>query len=260
MGVLDKIIETKKERLKSAKSASPLASLKSAITDQPPPRDFASAIKRGNGIRLIAELKKASPSKGLIRADFDPTVISRIYADRADAISVLTEEDFFSGDIAYIKAAKAASSLPALRKDFIFDEYQIFESRANSADAVLLIAAALEKNQAAEYLALAAELGLAVLFEVHNMPELETALAIGADIIGINNRNLTTLDVDLQTTFDLKAEVPEGRTLVSESGIRAREDITRLDAAGVDAMLIGTAFMEAPNIGSKMDELLGRQA
>lgn len=221
-------------------------------------RDFGSAIKRnGEKIKLIAELKKASPSKGLIRKDFDPIKICSIYDEKnVNAISVLTEEDFFQGHLSYIKTVKDIASKPILRKDFIFDEYQIYESRVNHADAILLIAAILEKNQAKEYLHLAEELGLHVLFEVHDEYDLEKALSIDADIIGINNRNLKTLKIDLTTTFRLKKDIPRGKTVVSESGIKDRNDVIKLQDAGVDAMLIGTSLMEAEDIGRKIDEFM----
>ena len=223
------------------------------------PRDFRAAIKRGDRhIRLIAEVKKASPSKGVIRKDFDPVGIARIYEDKAvDAISVLTEEDFFSGDLGYIPQIRKAVTRPVLRKDFIFEEYQIYESRASGADAVLLIAAMLDTAQAGDYLELARELGLSVLFEVHSFEELEKALSLKADIIGINNRDLKTLSMDLNATFLLKKEIPSDRVVVSESGIKTRDDVTRLDERGVDAMLIGTTLMESRDIGKKIDELRG---
>lgn len=257
MSVLQKIVEKKKERLSYAKGMVSLPELRSRIMDIGKPRDFRKAIKKLNGhIKLIAEIKKASPSKGVIRWDFDPVKIARIYEEKAaDAISVLTEEDFFSGDLNYISSVKKIVTRPVLRKDFIFDEYQIYESRANGADAVLLIAALLDRLQAEEYLHLCKELGLAVLFEVHNHGELEKALHADTDIIGINNRDLKTLVVDLNTTFLLKKEIPDGKIAVSESGIRAREDAQRLEDAGIDAMLIGTSLMESKDIGKKIDEL-----
>lgn len=242
----------------ASKAKLPLAEVKARALDTAPPLDFKSAITRkGRSIRLIAELKKASPSKGLIRPDFDPARIARAYARRAHALSVLTEEDFFQGDLRFIRDAKTASGLPALRKDFIFDPYQIYEARSAGADAVLLISSALDGTQAGELLGLAKELGMSVLFEVHHTDELGMALDIGADIIGINNRDLGTLKVNIETTFDLLRDMPNGKTVVSESGIRTRQDVIRLGEAGVDAMLIGTAFMESADISAKMDELMG---
>jgi indole-3-glycerol phosphate synthase len=259
MGILDEIVSKKKERLGIAKSGVPLKGIKSRIADAGKPRDFRSAIKRNpdEKINLIAEIKKASPSKGVIRENFDPLEIASIYEKKADAISVLTEEDFFQGRLEFISAVKTITTIPLLRKDFIFDEYQIYESRANEADAILLIAAILSKNQAEEYLHLAGELGLSVLFEVHDLKELEMALSVNAEIIGINNRDLKTLKIDLNNTFKIKKEIPSDKIVVSESGIKTRDDIVRLESAGIDAVLIGTSFMEAKDIGKKIEELFG---
>lgn len=259
MSVLGKIVEKKKEQLAYAKSATPLASLKSLARNIPEPRNFAEAIRRTRTpIRLIAEVKKASPSKGLIRADFNHIAIASVYEEKkVDAVSVLTEEDFFQGKLEFLEEVKQLVSCPVLRKDFIFDEYQIYEARANKADAILLIGAILGLKQAEEYLGAARELGLSVLFEVHDFAELETALRIYAPVIGINNRNLKTLEIDLNTTFELKKEIPKDRIVVSESGIRTRDDVLRLEESGIDAMLIGTSFMESQNIAEKIDNLRG---
>lgn len=261
MSILTKIIEKKKERLLSAKSMAPLAELKSLIREIEKPVDFQTAITRDkNAIKLIAEIKKASPSKGLIRNNFNHIEIARIYEnEKADAISVLTEEDYFQGNLSFLTDVKMTTTRPVLRKDFIFDEYQIYEARANRADAILLIAAILDKNQAEEYLHLALELGMSVLFEVHDMDELDMALLIKAPVIGINNRNLKTLKIDLNTSLELKKEVPEDRIVVAESGIRTREDVLRLQEAGLDAMLIGTSFMESQDIAEKIQELKGKK-
>lgn len=258
MDVLKKIVEAKSKRLEHAKSLCPVNELKDRLWDIEKARDFKSAVKRNSeGIRLIAEIKKASPSKGVIKKDFDPIKIASIYNEKpVSAISVLTEEDFFQGHLSYIKAVKDIASKPVLRKDFIFDEYQIYESRANHADAVLLIGAILEKNQAEEYLHLSREIGLSVLFEVHDEDDIEKALLINAEIIGINNRNLKTLNIDLSTTLRLKKNIPADKIIVSESGINNRDDVLRLQDAGIDAMLIGTSLMEARDIGEKIDELL----
>ena len=259
MTILDKIVDKKKDRVSYAKAITPLAELKSAIKNIPEPRGLAKALKRDHTpIRLIAEVKKASPSKGLIRADFSHTGIASVYeAKKVEAVSVLTEEDFFQGRLEFLEEVRRIVSCPVLRKDFIFDEYQIYEARAKTADAILLIAAILELKQTEEYLHLARELGLSVLFEVHDFAELETALRIHAPVIGINNRNLKTLAIDLNTTFELKKEIPEDRIVVSESGIRTREDVLRLDEAGIDAMLIGTSFMESQDIAGKIDDIRG---
>ena len=230
MSILRKIVEQKKKRVAYAKSATPLSELKDTIKHVSWPLNFSEAIRRDNSpIRLIAEIKKASPSKGLIRADFNHTAIASVYeAKKIDAISVLTEEDFFQGKLEFLEDVKKIVSCPLLRKDFIFDEYQIYEARAKTADAILLIAAILELKQAEEYLHLAQELGLSVLFEVHDFAELETALRVNAPVIGINNRNLKTLAIDLKTTFELKKEIPADRAVVSESGIKTRDDVLRL--------------------------------
>ena len=259
MSVLEKIIKAKKERLSSIRSTTPLGTLKSLIRDSDKPRDFQTAIRRDSStIKIIAEIKKASPLKGLIRGDFDHRKIASTYERvHVNAVSVITEEDFFQGKLEFLEEVKKIVSCPVLRKDFIFDEYQIFEARANKADAILLMASVLELRQAAEYLHLAGELGLAVLFEVHDFTELEIALRINAPVVGINNRNLRTLAIDLKTTFELKKEIPGDRIVVSESGIKTREDVLRLDEAGIDAMLIGTSLMESQDIAGKMDILRG---
>jgi indole-3-glycerol phosphate synthase len=262
MSILDAIVEKKRERIEEAKSRAPIGELKIRIDDMGAnTRDFTSAVKRpkGKGIRLIAEMKKASPSKGPIREDFHPAEIASAYAGRADAISVLTEEDFFLGSLAHLREAKGAAPLPVLRKDFIIDEYQLYESRAAGADAVLLIEALLDKKQAGEYLELARELGLGVLFEVRDEWGLEIALDIGAQIIGINNRDLKTFKIDLDTTLDLVEAIHTKRTVVSESGIEQRADVVKLSRAGVDAVLVGTAFMEATDIEAKIKELMGEK-
>jgi indole-3-glycerol phosphate synthase len=261
MTILENIVTKKKERLSRAKARNPLSGLKAAINDIPGPLDFENALRREGGrIHLIAEVKKASPSKGLIRQDFDHRAIASVYNEKkVNAISVLTEQDFFQGNLEFLSEVKRIASLPVLRKDFIFDEYQIYEARANHADAFLLIASILDSLQAEEYLHLAKELGMAVLFEVHDHEELEMALNINTPVIGINNRNLKTLQIDLNTTFALKQEIPADRIIVSESGIKSRGDVLRLEDAGVDAMLIGTAFMESEDIGRKIDELRGSE-
>jgi indole-3-glycerol phosphate synthase len=259
MSILKKIVELKKERLPYAKEKASIAHLRAVIKDLPMPLDFEQALKRQDGqIRFIAEVKKASPSKGLIRQDFNHKTIATVYKEnKVDAISVLTEEDFFQGRLEFLANVKSISLLPVLRKDFIFDDYQIYEARANQADAILLIAAILDEKQAEEYLHLSKEVGMAVLFEVHDHLELEMALRINAPVIGINNRNLKTLQIDMNTTLELKKEIPVDIIIVSESGIRTRDDVLRLEQAGIDAMLIGTSLMEAADIGRKIEELRG---
>jgi indole-3-glycerol phosphate synthase len=262
MGILDRIVSKKKQRLKDSRANLSIRALKTKIDDLEKPRNFTIAIKRSldEKIKLIAEVKKASPSKGVIRRDFDHLSIARTYEEKAvNAISVLTEEDYFKGSLAFLPEIKKISTIPILRKDFIFDEYQIYESRANEADAILLIAGILDKNQADEYLHLANELGLSVIFEVHNFEELEMALFVDSDIIGINNRNLDTLQVDMNTTFKLKKQIPYNKIVVSESGIKTRQDAKQIEDAGIDSVLIGTIFMEAEDIGKKIDEFMGKQ-
>jgi indole-3-glycerol phosphate synthase len=264
MGILDDIVLRRRERLAAAMRELPLREVRARARDAEAPRDFRAAVTRPRedglprgGIRLIAEVKRASPSRGVIRRDFDPRSIARAYDSRADAISVLTEEDFFQGDLAYIAQVKRASGLPVLRKDFIIEEYQLHESRAREADAVLLIADILEGSQGKDFVQMAREMGLAVLFEAHDLRGLDRVLRSGADIVGINNRNLSTLSVDLGSTFALMKDIPREKTVVSESGIGARRDVERLEEAGVDAILVGTAFMESPDIQARMNELLG---
>ncbi len=207
--------------------------------------------------RLIAEAKKASPSKGLLRPEFDPAGLARAYAaGGAAALSVLTERHFFQGDPAYVRAAKAAAPLPALRKDFLFDPYQVVEARAIGADAVLLIVAILEGELLGELLSLATSLGLAVLVEVHDEPEVERALAAGARIVGINNRDLRTFRVDLAATGRLRALIPPECLVVSESGIGSPSDVARLREWGVDAMLVGESLVRAGDVAARVRELL----
>jgi len=260
--MLDEIVLKKKKRLEDSKTAVPLRELRKRMDDVKKPGDFMSALRRSQGeeIRLIAEIKRASPSRGIIRSDFDHKSIAALYDKKkaVTAVSILTEEDFFQGRLSFLPDVKKLLSKPVLRKDFIFDEYQIYESRAYEADAILLIAAILERNQAVEYLHLAGDLGLAVLFEVHNPRELETALSVDSDIIGINNRDLATLRIDINRTFELRKEIPPHKIVVSESGIRTRQDVKRLENAGIDAVLIGTSLMETENIGGKIDELMGQ--
>lgn len=260
MGILDEIVSKRKSRLSDAKMRVPLTLLKSMITELSGVRSFDKALRRDKGktLRVIAEIKKASPSKGTIRKDFDPVEIARIYDEKgAAAVSVLTEEDFFQGSLDYIPLVRGVTDRPLLRKDFIIDAYQIYEARAYRADAVLLIASLLGKGQADEYLHLADEIGLSVLFEVHSYKELDTALMLEAPIIGINNRNLDTLSIDLNTTVELLKDIPDDKIVVSESGISDRKDVEFFKKTLVDALLIGTALIKEEDIGGKFDELFG---
>ncbi len=216
------------------------------------------AALREPGISLIAEVKKASPSAGLIRADFDPVALARAYqAAGARAVSVITDAKFFQGSLDYLAAVQGAVPLPLLRKDFLIDPYQVYESRLKGASAVLLIAAALDAPQLAGLRALAGTLGMDSLVEVHDEPELDKALKAGAGIVGINNRDLRTFTVSLETTLRLRPLVPAGVVVVSESGIRCREDVLRLEEAGVDAVLVGETLMRSADVGAKVRELLG---
>jgi len=256
--ILDQIVADNLEELESRKRSFPLKELQTVALEQPSPLDFASAL-HGNHIKLIAEVKKASPSRGIIRSDFNPVAIAQTYAaNGAAAISVLTEARYFQGSFNHLRDIRKAlgNRLPLLRKDFLCDSYQVYESRAYGADSVLLIVAIITPQKLKELLRLSHELGMSCLAEVHNKAELEIALKSGARIIGINNRDLTTLTVDLTTTERLRPLIPKDRTVVSESGIKDRSDMGKLKKWGVDAVLIGESLMSAPNIATKMKELL----
>lgn len=257
--ILDKIVAAKRIVLEKAKSTRNISELKKLIHDLPETRDFFEALKnkQSNKVNIIAEVKKASPSKGLIRADFRPLEIAQAYEkNNAAAISVLTESDHFQGNLDYLKAISLKANIPVLRKDFLFDPYQIYESRANGADAILLIAAILEKEQFNDLLALAADLSLSALVEVHTRDELETVLETQAEIIGINNRNLKTFMTDIRTTMNLAKFIPENKIIVTESGIQSKKDIQKLLKTGVDAFLIGETFMREKNPGDKLNEFV----
>jgi len=257
--ILDRIVADNRLELEARKKALPLAELKKLAGEKARPVDFALAL-RGDGVKLIAEVKKASPSRGIIRADFNPVEIARVYAGNgAAAISVLTEPGYFQGSLNHLKEIASAlgeGRIPLLRKDFIFDPYQVYESRAYGADALLLIVAILSPERLKELLALSRELGMSCLVEVHNEAELEIALDSGVMIIGINNRDLTTFEVDISVTERLRPLIPPGRIVVSESGIANRSGMERLKSLGVDAVLVGEALMTAPNIAARMKELL----
>jgi indole-3-glycerol phosphate synthase len=257
--ILDEIIAYKKEELAETKRRTPLSEIKQRIADSASTRGFGRALSQGTDIRLIAEVKKASPSKGVIREDFDPVKIADHYQESGAAcLSVLTEKQFFQGDLAYLVRIRKHVDLPLLRKDFIIDEYQVHEARAFGADAILLIAACLERGQMQDYLGIAAGLGLDVLVESHTYKELEKSLLAGATLVGINNRDLKTFAVSLQTTLDLLKDIPDDCTVVSESGIKTREDVLMLQQAGIDAILVGESLMREKDIGKKVKELLGK--
>ncbi|MDZ4230856.1 MAG: indole-3-glycerol phosphate synthase TrpC [Dehalococcoidales bacterium] len=257
--VLERIVTENRPWLETRKRDFPLAELQRMALELSPPLDMAAAL-RGDGIRLIAEVKKASPSRGLIRADFDPVEIARIYtANGAAAISVLTESLNFQGSLGYLRSIREAlgnDRLPLLRKDFIVEPYQVYEARAYGADALLLIAAILEYEKLSELLELSHELGMKCLVEVHNEAEMEIALKSQARIIGINNRDLRDFSVDLAVTGRLRPLVPGDRIVVSESGIKDRCDVEWLRNLGVDAVLVGETLMSAPDIAARMKELL----
>lgn len=245
--ILDKIAKDTRERVERQKSTVSLDRMKEmAMAASSKSYSFKQALGRRDGLSIIAEVKKASPSKGIIAADFDPVSIARSYESaRVDAVSVLTEPFHFLGDNAYLTSIKQAVSLPVLRKDFIIDPYQIYEAKAIGADAVLLIAALLPLETLEGCYQLAKNLGLDILVETHTQDEVRQAVTIGADIIGINNRNLHTFEVDLQTTIGLRKLIPDGKILVSESGIRTPHDIHLLKENNIDAVLIGETFMRA---------------
>jgi indole-3-glycerol phosphate synthase len=258
--VLAEISAAKREHVARRKVARPLASLTALAAEAPAVRPFAAALERqvANGqYGLIAEIKKASPSRGLIRADFDPTALARAYeAGGASCLSVLTDEPYFQGSDDHLKAARAACGLPVLRKDFILDPYQVVESRALGADCILLIMAALDPGAASELAAAAAELSLDVLVEVHDRTELDRALRLDTRLIGINNRDLKTLKVDLRTTEELAPLVPPGRVIVAESGIAEPADLDRLAAAGARVFLVGESLMRAADVAAATRRLL----
>lgn len=258
--VLDKICADKRAHVASCMGEIPLDEMKSRAGDGPAPRGFAAALVQASsdgGYGLIAELKKASPSKGLIREDFAPSAIARAYqAGGATCLSVLTDTPYFQGKNDYLTAARMATNLPVLRKDFMLDPYQVYEARAIGGDCILLIMAALEDGVAAELEGLAVELGMDVLVEVHNAEELDRALALKSGLIGINNRNLKTLEVDLATTETLAAAVPEGRTVVGESGLGSPADLARCAEQGVRCFLIGESLMRQDDVAAATRAIL----
>ena len=257
--ILDTILARKREEVAARRERTSLFELKARAASAPPLRGFADAVAAkiaAGQAAVIAEVKKASPSKGVIRADFDPAAIARSYAaGGAACLSVLTDVDFFQGADEYLVAARDACALPVLRKDFIVDAYQLYEARVLGADCVLLIAAALDDAQLSEYAFIADVLGMDVLVEVHDLDELERALPIPARLLGINNRNLKTFEVSLQTTLELKVAVPADRVLVTESGILARADVALMRDNAIHAFLVGEAFMRQPDPGAALSAL-----
>ncbi len=260
--ILKRILARKAEEVVERSALLPLTELQARIADAPPPRGFANAvaarIARGEPA-VIAEIKKASPSKGVIRADFNPAAIARSYeVGGAACLSVLTDVDFFQGSDAYLQQARGACALPVLRKDFVVDAYQLYEARLLGADCVLLIAAALDDGELSEFAFIADQLGMDVLVEVHDLDELERSLPVPARLLGINNRNLRTFEVSLDNTLALKDMVPADRVLVTESGILVAADVALMRDAGVNAFLVGEAFMRASDPGSALRQMFAR--
>jgi len=259
--ILERIVAVKREEVTAAAKRKSLSVVRADAESRVLTRDFLGAMRAKVTAGLpavIAEIKKASPSKGVLRSDFIPADIAQTYAEHGAAcLSVLTDQQFFQGSVDYLKQARASCHLPVLRKDFVVDAYQVYESRACGADCILLIAACLDDTQMADFEAIARGLDMAVLVEVHDRAELQRALKLKTPLLGINNRNLKTFEVSLDTTLGMLNEVPAERLLVCESGIHTREDVLRMTAAGVHAFLVGEAFMRAPDPGVALADLFG---
>mgnify|MGYP003386111232 FL=1 len=259
--ILNKILATKREEIAKASAIKSLKEIHEEALAQPEPRDFVGNLAKKDEANLpavIAEIKKASPSKGVIREDFNPAEIAKSYEQAGAAcLSVLTDEQYFQGSAAYLKQARDACSLPVLRKDFMIDPYQVVEARAMGADCILLIAAALELKQMQLLEDISHELGMAVLVEVHNQKELDLALELGTPLVGINNRNLRTFDVTLQTTLDLLKKLPDDRFVITESGIFTPEDVALMRNNNVNGFLVGEAFMRQPDPGAEFKKVFG---
>jgi indole-3-glycerol phosphate synthase len=256
--VLDRIVEVRRAAIAHRQKSVPETVLRFGVKQAEPVRDFAAALSR-DAINVIAELKKASPSRGVIRSEFDPVSLAKGFETAgAAALSVLTEEEFFQGDLKHMKVARAAVGIPVLRKDFIVDPWQVWEARATNADSFLLIVAALDDVRLAELLALGRELRMEPLVEVHTREELARALAAGARILGVNNRDLRTLEVRVETSYELIEAVPDECIAVAESGLRTHDDLKRLRAAGFDAFLIGEHLMLQPDPAAALRSLLGQ--
>ncbi len=257
--ILRKIVEVKMQEVAVAQRAVPRAEIEQQANMAMPPRDFVGALRAkiaAGKSAVISEVKKASPSKGVLREHFDPAAIAKSYElHGAACLSVLTDQQFFQGSIVHMKAARAACGLPVLRKDFVIDAYQVYEARAAGADCILLIVAALDLPRMRELEALAMSLGLAVLVEVHDGDELDTALKLNTPLIGINNRNLRTFETKLGTTLGLLGRVPDNRLVVTESGILKRDDVELMRARNINAFLVGEAFMRAPDPGVELARL-----
>jgi indole-3-glycerol phosphate synthase len=257
--ILDEIIVSKRSEVAAARRRQSLEELEAKASVAPAVRDFRAALAGPGPIRLIAEIKKASPSAHLIRADFNPVAIARVYEEGGAAcISVLTDGPFFQGDLTHLRQVRASVSVPTLRKDFLIDEYQVVEARSAGADAILLIAEILDDATLVRLMERARRLGMASLVEFHDAVNLPRVLAAGAELVGINNRDLRSFHTDLEHTLRLRDQIPREVVLVSESGVSRRVDVERLEAAGVSAILVGESLMRAGDIGLAIDELLGR--
>ena len=255
--ILDTIIAHKRKELAIEQARVPLKDLEAKVRNLSPTRDFQEAITGSGSVKLIAEVKKKSPSKGIIREDFHPVSIAGTYVENgAAAISILTDRHFFAGELDYLRAIRDAVDVPLLRKDFTIDPYHIYQARVAGADAILLIVAVLTASELRTFMGIATSLSLACLVEVHTREELAVALDVDAQIIGINNRDLRTFHTDIATTFELREAIPADRVVVSESGIYSREDVVRLQEAGVHAMLVGESLMRSPDIGEQVRRLI----
>lgn len=257
--ILDEIVATKREEIAARKAVRPLDELRAAVDDAPPPRNFLQALTRQTGerIRLIAEVKKASPSQGLLRADFDPVEIAQVYERHGAAcISVLTDEPYFQGSLEYLRDVRAAVQIPVLRKDFILDAYQLYEAREAGADAVLLIAECLDDCGLRSLHNEAIDLGMTPLVELYEPSNLDRVLQCGADLIGVNNRDLRTFQVDLHHCLRLREQVPGDRLMVGESGVERCEDVWLLEEGGMDAILVGGGLMAQADLGAAVDRLM----
>ena len=259
--ILQRILAVKAKEVAAAKTQRPLSAMRIAAAAMPEPRDFAGALRAkvaAGEAAVIAEIKKASPSRGVLREDFDPVAIAASYAGHGAAcLSVLTDQQFFQGSADYLRSARAACSLPVLRKDFMLDAYQVYEASAMGADCILLIVAALNPRRMQELAAIATDLGMAVLVEVHNSVELDRALELKTPLIGVNNRNLHTFETRLDVTLGLLKRIPPDRTVITESGILQPADVSLMRDNGVDCFLVGEAFMRAPDPGAELARLFG---
>ncbi len=256
--ILDEIVASKRQEVATARRRFPLEELEAQALTAPPVRDFRAALEGPGPIQLIAEVKKASPSAQIIRADFDPVAIARIYQEHAAAcISILTDAPYFQGHLAHLARVRASVAIPLLRKDFVIDDYQVVEARLAGADAILLIAEILDDAELVRLREQAQRLGMAALVEFHDPANLPRVLASGADLVGVNNRDLNTFVTDIEHTLRLRDRIPPEVVLVSESGIRNRADVERLETSGVSAILVGESLMRSPDVGLAVERLLG---